>query len=68
MTEYKKAISIFPNYRMFYLDYAISLVREDMYSEAKDALNKCISSAQQDEDDVSRLGEAKQVMNEIRNK
>jgi tetratricopeptide (TPR) repeat protein len=68
LTEYKKAVSIFPNYRMFYLDYARSLVREDQYSEAKDMLNKCISSSQQDEDDVNRLGEAKQLLNEIRNK
>ncbi len=68
LTEYKKAVSIFPNYRMFYLDYARSLVREDKYSEAKDALNKCISSSVQDEDDTARLTEARQILNEIRNK
>jgi predicted Zn-dependent protease len=68
LKEYQKAVTIFPNYRMFYLDYARSLVREDKYSEAKDILNKCISSAQQEQDDVTRLAEAKQLLNEIRNK
>ena len=68
LTEYQKAVSLFPNYRMFYLDYARSLIREDKYSEAKDVLNKCIYSPQQEEDDVSRLGEAKLMLNEIKNK
>jgi len=68
LTEYQKAVSIFPNYRMFYLDYARSLVREDKYSEAKDFINKCINSPQQEEDDLSRLAEAKLLLNEIRNK
>jgi tetratricopeptide (TPR) repeat protein len=68
LKEYQKAVTIFPNYRMFYLDYARSLAREDKYSEAKNMLNKCISSPQQEEDDVSRLAEAKQLLNEIRNK
>ena len=68
LTEFQKALTLFPNYRMFYLDYARSLIREDKYTEAKDVLNKCINSPVQEEDDVSRLAEAKQLLNEIKNK
>ena len=68
VTEFQKAVNLFPNYRMFYLDYSRSLIREDKYSEAKNMLNKCISSSQQEEDDASRLTEAKQLLNEIKNK
>jgi hypothetical protein len=40
---------------MFYVDYANSLIREDMYKEAKDALNKCLGSPKQEEDDDARI-------------
>ena len=66
--EFKTAISLYPNFRMFYIDYARSLIREDKYSEAKDVLNKCISSSPQEEDDVSRLAEARLLLNDIKNK
>jgi tetratricopeptide (TPR) repeat protein len=66
--EYKTAITIYPNFRMFYVDYASSLIREDRYAEAKDALNKCIGSPKQEEDDDARLAEARQRLNEIKNK
>ncbi|MFA7229020.1 MAG: tetratricopeptide repeat protein, partial [Melioribacteraceae bacterium] len=41
--EYKKAIEIFPGYMMFYVDYAISLIREDEYKTAREMLNKAIA-------------------------
>lgn len=66
--EYKKAISLVPNFRMFYLDYARSLVREDMYKEAKDALNKVFSSPKQEIDDDIKTAEAKKLMSEIKDK
>jgi tetratricopeptide (TPR) repeat protein len=66
--EFKKAIALYPNFRMFYLDYARSLIREDEYGTAREILNKCISSPKQEEDDDSRLLEAKQMLNEIKNK
>jgi tetratricopeptide (TPR) repeat protein len=66
--EFKTAITIFPNFRMFYIDYARSLIREDRYNEAKDALNKCLISPKREEDDDARIAEAKQILNEIKNK
>ncbi|MDR3611285.1 MAG: tetratricopeptide repeat protein, partial [Ignavibacteriaceae bacterium] len=66
--EYKTAISLYPNFRMFYVDYARSLIREDQYREAKEVLNKSLASPKQEEDDDARVGEAKQLLNEIKNK
>lgn len=68
LAEYKKAINLFPNFRMFYVDYARSLVREDNYDEAKKMLNKCFSSPKIEEDDDIKLAEAKQLMGEIKDK
>lgn len=65
--EYDKAISLFPNFRMFYLDYAKSLIREDKFSEARNYLNKCITSPKKEEDDDSRIVEAKKLLEEIKN-
>jgi len=66
--EYKTAISLYPNFRMFYIDFAISLIKEDDYGVARDILNKCIASPKQEEDDDRRLAEAKLMLNEIKNK
>ncbi len=66
--EYKTAILLFPNFRMFYIDYARSLIKEDDYGAAREILNKCISSPKQEEDDDSRFVEAKLMLNEIKNK
>jgi hypothetical protein len=53
---------------MFYVDYAISLEREDMYKEAKDALNKAFQLQKKDDGDEARLDEAKKLYEEIKNK
>lgn len=66
--EFKTSISLYPNFRMFYLDYARSLIKEDEYGTARDILNKCISSPKKDEDDDNRFTEAKLILNEIKNK
>jgi tetratricopeptide (TPR) repeat protein len=68
ITEFQKAISLYPNFRMFYVDYARSLIREDKFSDARNILNKCIGSPKLDEDDDSRIADAKQMLNEIKNK
>lgn len=65
--EYDKAIALFPNFRMFYLDYAKSLIREDRYSDARNYLNKCLNSPKQEEDDDARYSEAKKLLEEIKN-
>ena len=66
--EFKTAILFYPNFRMFYIDYARSLIKEDDYGAARDILSKCIASPKQEEDDDSRLAEAKLMLNEIQNK
>ena len=66
--EFKTAISLYPNFRMFYIDYARSLIKEDDYGPAREILNKCIASQKQEEDDDSRLSEAKLLLNDIKNK
>jgi hypothetical protein len=52
---------------MFYVDYAISLIREDEYKTAREILNKALASPIEDEDDQMRKDEAKQLLNSIKN-
>lgn len=66
--EYKKAINLYPTYMMFYVDYAISLIREDEYKTAKEMLNKAFNCQKQHQDDDNRLAEAKKLFEEIKNK
>ena len=67
ITEFNKAIKLFPNFRMFYLDLAKSYIREDEYQKARDNLKKVIDSPKKDEDDDQRLTEAKKLLEEIKN-
>ena len=67
LQEYKKAISIYPGYIMFYVDYAISLEREDDYKTAREMLNKAFSCTKQHQDDDARLAEGKKLYEKIKN-
>ena len=67
IVEYKTAISIYPNFRMFYLDYARSLIREDEYKTAREMLNKVFTSPKQEADDDQRITDAKNLLEEIKN-
>jgi len=53
---------------MFYVDYAISLIREDEYDLARQMLNKALSCQFQHQDDEKRLAEAKKLLADIKNK
>lgn len=64
--EFKKAIELYPNYIMFYVDYANSLVREDEYKTAREMLNKALSSPKQHQEDDKRIAEAKKLLNDIK--
>jgi tetratricopeptide (TPR) repeat protein len=64
--EFKKAIEIFPNYVMFYVDYANSLIREDEYQTAREMLNKALTIVNAHQDDDKRKTEAKQTLIEIK--
>ncbi|MCX7876765.1 MAG: hypothetical protein N2321_11470 [Melioribacteraceae bacterium] len=68
LKEFKKAIEIYPGYLMFYVDYANSLIREDEFDLAKQMLNKALTCQFQHQDDEKRLAEAKQLLNDIKNK
>ncbi|NMB80271.1 MAG: tetratricopeptide repeat protein, partial [Ignavibacteria bacterium] len=68
INEFKKAIEIYPNYVMFYVDYANSLIREDEYKTAREMLNKALTITNAHQDDDKRKAEAKQTLNEIKNK
>lgn len=65
--EFNKAVNLYPNFRMFYLDFAKSYLREDEYQKARDMLKKVIDSPKKDEDDDQRVTEAKQLLEDIKN-
>ncbi|PKL83904.1 MAG: hypothetical protein CVV24_02820 [Ignavibacteriae bacterium HGW-Ignavibacteriae-3] len=64
--EYKKAIDLYPGYVMFYVDFALSLIRQDEYKTAREMLNKAIACQFQHQDDEKRLAEAKNILVEIK--
>jgi len=68
LEEYKKAIALYPGYLMFYVDYAISLNRENDYKTAREMLNHAFSCQKQNQDDDNRLAEAKNIMSDIKDK
>ncbi|MFH1196576.1 MAG: hypothetical protein V1720_12815 [bacterium] len=65
LKEYKKAIELKPNFVMFYVDYAASLMEEDRFETAKEMLKKALSSPIEDEDDSEKKKEAKELMKEV---
>lgn len=68
INNFKQAISLRPNFVMFYVDYAIALISEDNYKEAREQLNKALNSPVQHIDDNLRKEEAKKLLNEIKDK
>lgn len=64
--EYKKAIEMYPNFRMFYLDLAKAYIRDDNYKDARENLQKVITSPVKFEDDNDYLVEAKKLLEEIK--
>jgi FimV-like protein len=65
--EYKKAIELRPNFRMFYLDLAKFYIDDNEYQKARECLTKLENSPRQDEDDDKYLSEAKTLMEKIKN-
>jgi tetratricopeptide (TPR) repeat protein len=66
--EYNTAIKIYPNFRMFYLDFAQAYIKKDNYANAKEMLRKVIESPKRDENDDELLAEAKNLLEQIKNK
>ncbi len=66
IVEYKKAINLYPNFRMFYLGLAKAYIENDEYSKARENLNKVIASPEKDQDDKANLKEAKKLLEDIK--
>jgi tetratricopeptide (TPR) repeat protein len=65
IVHFKKAVELYPNFIMIYVDYAKSLIEEDEYELAREMLNKAVSLPKIDEDDEERITEAKALLIEI---
>ncbi|MFA6596874.1 MAG: hypothetical protein WCS69_04060 [Ignavibacteriaceae bacterium] len=66
--EFKKAIELRPDFRMYHLDYAKALIEEDEYQKAKEELYKLPYIKVVDEDDDMFLAESKKLLETIKNK
>lgn len=66
--NYKKAIELRPNFRMYYIDYARTLITLENYKAARENLNKIPSIPVNDEDDDKVLADSKQLLEQIKNK
>ena len=64
--EYKRAISLKPNFTMFYVDYAVTLMKLEKYQMAKQMLEKAINAPVEDKSDKKRKEEAKSLMEEVK--
>ncbi len=65
LVHYKKAVQMYPNYIMFYYDYAKALYREDQYKKAKEMLDKALSCKIQERDDPQKLKDSKKLLKEV---
>lgn len=67
ISEYDIAIKLYPNFRMFYVDMGRAYIRKDDYNKAREVLHKAIDSPKRDINDDSKLTEAKELLEEIKN-
>ncbi len=65
MVHYAKAVKLYPNFMMIYIDYAKAYMEEDEWEKAKEMLNNAINSPIKDEDDNQRLVEAKELLEQV---
>ncbi len=65
LVELKKAVDMYPNFRMFYLELGKAYLEEDDYNKAKFYFNKVIDTPKKDQDDDQVLAEAKQLLNDL---
>lgn len=66
--NFKKAISLRGNFRMFHLDLAKAYIEEDEYAKAREHLNKIPNLPVLDEDDYMFAQEAQKLLKEIKDK
>ena len=65
LVELKKAVDMYPDFRMFYLELGKAYLERDEYDRAKFYLNKVIDTPKKDQDDDQVLAEAKQLLKDI---
>lgn len=65
--ELKKAVDIYPNFRMFYLELAKAYIENDEYVKARESLMKLQNSPKANQDDEKYLAESKTLMEKIKN-
>lgn len=65
LVELKKAVDLYPNFRMFYLELGKAYLSDDEYDKAKYYLNKVVNAPKKDQDDDQALAEAKQLLNDL---
>lgn len=65
--ELKKAVDLYPNFRMFYLELAKAYIENEDYGKARDSLQKLQKSPKANQDDDKYLAESKTLMEKIKN-
>jgi len=65
LVELKKAVDMYPNFRMFYLELGKVYLEDDDYDKAKYYLSKVTETPKKEQDDDQVLAEAKQLLSDI---
>lgn len=68
ITNYEKAISLRPNFIMYRIDIARAYIENDDYKKAKEQLNLITTLSKMDEDDDQFRKEAKELLEQIKDK
>lgn len=68
LTHLSKAVEMRPNFRMYRLEYAKALIKEDEFQKAKEQLSKIPYLGISDEDDEQFAAEAKSLYEQVKNK
>ncbi len=65
LVHLKKAVELYPNFRMFYLELGKAYLEDDEYDKAKFYLKKVIDTPKKDQEDDQVLAEARQLLNDL---
>ena len=68
IAELSKSVELRPNYRMFHLDLARALIKEEEYQKAKEQLYKIPYIQVANQEDDKYLAESKKLLTEIKDK
>jgi len=66
ISELKKAVNIYPGFRMFYLELGKAYLENNENDKAEYYLKKVLESPKKDQDDDQVLAEAKQLLNDLK--